>query len=398
MLKLQENVLTFDFPEVHPEAKIQIIFQRTFRIPDDGKEYPLPPGLGKFPVKLVDDCKDRVPAEWAEHGGVMLPMYQAEAMWVQFLPARVRRKGARQYPFAIRVAAGKVNAVSGEEWKKKLKKGDYMVAPPQKWLDGFCIEPGKIRQFVAMPLGWGLSVEQQVTGKEEHGGLQIEVYPMRGDEFEKRFPKPPPVARRRRSLLRGAGGASGQSLGGGKYTTYSGGETKTSGGPVHGFGAQTMDWQASDSACENSRGIDCMEASEDFFIPVKADMGLGAGGQMTQQIYDDPYGKSVWVKKGQSSRTFVHLANSFAWEAITKYKPPPSPCTAENYSENGFPWFEHYIEGVPIQEGGKNLKAIKSVLALGFQKGIGVCPTNNSIDVPPEQVVQVNSGVRNGNW
>jgi hypothetical protein len=40
-----------------------------------------------------------------------------------------------------------------------------------------------IRQFVAMPLGSGYSVEEQITGKPEHGGLQIIVYPMRREHY-----------------------------------------------------------------------------------------------------------------------------------------------------------------------------------------------------------------------
>lgn len=32
----------------------------------------------------------------------------------------------------------------------------YLVAPDQPWLDGFCVQKGLIRQFVAMPLGQGL--------------------------------------------------------------------------------------------------------------------------------------------------------------------------------------------------------------------------------------------------
>ena len=34
-------------------------FQRTLRIPDDGGTYPLPPGLGDFPVFRVEDYADR---------------------------------------------------------------------------------------------------------------------------------------------------------------------------------------------------------------------------------------------------------------------------------------------------------------------------------------------------
>ena len=57
------------------------------------------------------------------------------------------------------------------------------------WLDGFCVDKGVIRQFVAMPLGGGYTAEEQVTGKAEYGGLQILVHPMRRDVFERRFPE-----------------------------------------------------------------------------------------------------------------------------------------------------------------------------------------------------------------
>ncbi len=72
VLELQNDHLVFSAPEVHPEARVSINFQRTLRIPDDGKKYSLPPGLGSFPLRHVDDFKDRVPAKWIVHGGVML--------------------------------------------------------------------------------------------------------------------------------------------------------------------------------------------------------------------------------------------------------------------------------------------------------------------------------------
>ena len=58
-------------------------------------------------------------------------------------------------PVAVKVAAGKINAVTGETWTAPLNRNpqDYVVWPEQPWLDGFAIEPGVIRQFVAMPLG-----------------------------------------------------------------------------------------------------------------------------------------------------------------------------------------------------------------------------------------------------
>ena len=46
MIELKDDRLAFSFPDVHPHAKLDITFQRTLRIPDDDKTYPLPPGLG----------------------------------------------------------------------------------------------------------------------------------------------------------------------------------------------------------------------------------------------------------------------------------------------------------------------------------------------------------------
>ena len=52
---------------------IQVSFQHTLRILDDDSVYPLPPGLGEFPIFWVEDFEDRVPAQWKEHGGIFIP-------------------------------------------------------------------------------------------------------------------------------------------------------------------------------------------------------------------------------------------------------------------------------------------------------------------------------------
>ncbi len=107
MIELVKNQLVFSFPEIHRDARCTIDFQRTLRLPDDNKEYPLLPGLGSFPLMHVDDLGERLPAAWEAHGGVFFPMYQAEAMWINF---------NSDYPFAIKIAAGKINAITGDSW------------------------------------------------------------------------------------------------------------------------------------------------------------------------------------------------------------------------------------------------------------------------------------------
>ena len=175
MPTLENDRLVFRFPEIEEQASFAIDFQRTLRIPDTETTYPLPPGLGSFPVRHVEDHAERLPASTAERGGVILPMWQAEAMWLNFTSHGPHYD--LPFPVAIKVAAGKINAVTGESWRPGLHRRpqDYMVSPGQPWLDGYAIEPGVIRQFVAMPLGEGYSAEEQLTGEAEWGGLQIAV-------------------------------------------------------------------------------------------------------------------------------------------------------------------------------------------------------------------------------
>lgn len=359
MLDLANDTLTFRFPMVHPHAELRLNLQRTLRIPDDGKSYPLPPGLGNFPVRRVDDFAQRAPAHWRERGGVMVPMYASEALWIAFSSSVI---GGPRYPFAVRVAAGKINAVSGEGWSDVMVPGDHLVTPPQPWLDGFAVGNGRIRQFVAAPLGMGLTVEQQLTGREEYGGLQIEVRPLKATEYLKLF---------ERNRARHVGG-----------------------GPMrsgHRFLRGMSLGVPGDVFCSsNSYGASTTKS-------LCADMGLGAGGTMDQQVYADSFGIEAW--DSASSRVFLHLTNSLAWEAITGEKPPATPCSVEAYARAGMPWFTHYVEGAPVIEGGKNLQTVKSVKEQAAAKGVPFLPTNESVDVSSDKVVPLgHATVRDGNW
>jgi hypothetical protein len=325
MIELLDAQLVFSFPDVHLHAKLNLNFQRTLRIPDDGRDYPLPPGLGRFPLQHVDDFSANVPASWRERGGVMFPIFQSEAMWISFTCGHDPERGVG-YPFALKVATGKINAVSGQAWTNGLNRRpqDYMVAPRQPWLDGYCVEKGVIRQFVAMPLGAGYSAEEQVTGEAEFGGVQLIAYPMKREVFERRFPK---IA-----IERGSG------------------------------------FDRHLALPRLSRKTQCMTA---------ADMGLAPGGRMRQQIYDDPFDLDDWDLT-QSSRCFVHLANSLAWRAITGAAPPTMPPTAKQYATAGLPWFDYYDEKATAVGGSGILQRLKSVFGMGHAKGEAPLPENES--------------------
>ncbi|MYW45945.1 hypothetical protein GT346_22110, partial [Streptomyces sp. SID161] len=151
---------------------VHVRFVRTLRLPETGT-HPLPPGLGEFPVRRVADYADRVPQEWRARGGVLLPVYLREAMWLSF--------AGTAEPAALQVGVGKECAVSGEPWRDRLSRHpqNYVVLPRQPWLDGINSGKGTVRQFVAVPLGLGATVEGQVTGEEVWGGVQLRAFPLK---------------------------------------------------------------------------------------------------------------------------------------------------------------------------------------------------------------------------
>lgn len=161
-----------------------VSLQRTLRIPEDGKTYPLPPGLGVFPVYRTIEFADQLPSQWLESNNFIIPMYQREALWLGFI-------GTDWKPNAVMVSIGRVNAVSAETGTETLSDNpqNYLVCPPQPWLDGINSGQGMIRQFIAMPLGSGKTVESILTGQERYGAIQIKVFePKPG-----RFPEKPPA-------------------------------------------------------------------------------------------------------------------------------------------------------------------------------------------------------------
>lgn len=347
---------------------VTIRFQRTLRIPDDGKRYPLPPGLGAFPLRRVDDYASRVPDAWRERGGVMLPMYQREAMWLHLSAPHWK-------PHVLKVGVGKVCAITGERWSEELHalpsrgifrgdapKQDYVVFPPQPWLDGICTGNGTIRQFVAMPLGLGYTVEGQVTGEERFGGLQLKVVPPKPG----RFAPPPPPPRR-------------------------------------------AEWDG--ELCEMSSAAPpppaCAAPSGMPGAPMASRarkataMGLAAGGQMKQKIYPDPHGLETW-DLGASTRVFVHIVSSDQWQDITGEAPPPSPVSARTYAEHGLPWFELYDEHAPTVAPSATLAGVKSVAAIDAQKSTHPLQDDASVDAPFVQKLWsalVGDGkVRDGKW
>jgi hypothetical protein len=168
-----------------------VAFQRTLRIPDDGRTYPLPPGLGRLPVR---EPKQK---ESVARPAFVVPLRRREAVWLAFdVPA--------WRPHAILIGLGNVNAVTGQAWSDRLGRNpqNYVVAPPQLWLDGVKVAQDRVRQFVATPLGTGTTIESQLSKRDEEGTVKIVVF----EPHDGRFPDGRPPAGPTASRLRAPGG------------------------------------------------------------------------------------------------------------------------------------------------------------------------------------------------
>jgi hypothetical protein len=301
--------------------RFAVAFQRTLRIPDDGRTYPLPPGLGRFRIYRVADFADRLPPEWRERGGVFIPMYQREALWLAFSAAPWK-------PNAVQIAVGGVNAISGGPDGARLHADpqNYVVCPEQPWLDGIHTGPGAIRQFVAMPLGLGYTVEASLTGTEQFGGIQIMVFEPKPGKFPDEPPVKPAVAPERLAGLRPS------------------------------VAAQTM--------------------------------GLGAGGVMRQKLYPDPYGLDTW-DQDHYGRIFVHILNSAQFREVTGVEPPTTPIDAKTYTEHGLPWFDLYDEAKRDIPPSERLAQARTVAEWDAERGEPL-GADAPFEVSPDQIRKLN--------
>ncbi len=89
-------------------------------------------------------------------------------------------------------------------------------------------------------------------------------------------------------------------------------------------------------------------------------MGLGLGGKMKQEIFKDKHGLDTW-DTANSSRCFVHIANSEQYHSVTNSYPPTQPPTAEQYTKAGLPWFDYYDESQTTQAGSDTLAGVESI-------------------------------------
>lgn len=258
---------------------LSVSFIRTFRIPDDGKTYPLPSGYGRFPIFKVADYWKTVPSHWVvQGGGIFIPMFLSEAMWIKF-------SSASWHPNAVKIGVGGINVINGKKWDSRIRtdEHDYIVCPPQEWLDGIYIGNDQVRQFVSVLPNSGQSLESKIKGSDSVRGIQISVFDAKKGVFPDENPH--------------------------RIVLY-----------------QTSTPNNSDG---NLNKID--------------ELVISGGGKITQKIYEDPYGASTWDNSNYGIVN-VFIVNVEEFINITGKLPISTPITYKEALKRGMPWFKLYDE------------------------------------------------------
>ncbi|KAJ7152799.1 hypothetical protein C8R46DRAFT_1301987 [Mycena filopes] len=380
-------------------AGVKFEFHRTFRIPDSADEITqsLPPSLGRFPMVAVSDFAARLPDNIRERGGFLIPMFNREALWINF-------RKEQSMKAAVKISVGGVNAVSGEVKNKMSPPGieqDYIVSDLQPWLDGVRTSAGVVRQFVVAQLGEGYTVEEQIAGTATEGGFQFDIFP--------EIPRAPFKDIR---LVRGQKNSASISLRESVIPTIaqdpSNDDRMDSRTPleltsepgdwfefalenrvIEALPRQHESWNFQDYRRRNNN--DCLLRAVYKDRTISSDTrplrrlltggrvsgalprlpgrriipsGVAVGGRMTQEIFKDTDQPSIY-DENQGQRFHVHILSPEQWEEITGMLAPITPIARALYAQYNLAWFSLYDNFQPdVSHVSEALAALKSVSAL----------------------------------
>ena len=237
----------------------------------------MPVAFTPLSLRRSEECVSGVLQCWLPTSAVLFPVHPWETLAIHF---------DGRYPLAARVAAGGIDVVTGTPAGSGLGRSpqNYFVTSTQRWLDGFLSEQGRIRQFVAVPSGQGLSAQEQIPGATPTSAtLQMEITPLRPSSYFERH------------IRRGI-------------------PTKLS----------EVIFELVDQARQTRPERTLRLRASGSGLAVIPTLGIAAGDSQMQPVYEDRYDLSDWDTARTVPVTFV-LCAAHAWCSLTGDRLPPCP-------------------------------------------------------------------------
>lgn len=358
---------------------LEVTFHRTVRVAEGRAASNLPPSLGRMKMFKVSDYRKNCPADW-DDSAFFMSLHDTEAMWLSF--------HAIGKPCAVLVGAGGVNALSGQKLGTKLEKENYLVCPPQPWIDGWKDVDGTVHQFIATPhkKGEGLTVAEQIIGAESKtGAMGLAIFEPKDDAKLKTANLP---GEWNAGNQWATGGIKGQSVGG--NTMWASSEIITSSlmsfdHVENSIYSTTMDFaeqsvvkcaveqqQFTNSVVPKPAGI--LRAARAAVAHVE--MGLGKGGKIIQKIYGDPHGIEVWKETPTVVFAF-YLVDAKTAEEITGEK----VAGPVDHAQYGGAWFGLHDEKLPDVLGTSIFSGLKSAAFTGDTSNVEDEKSKESVPV-----------------
>jgi hypothetical protein len=279
-----------------------VTLHKTIKVKDNNEPSNLPPSLGTFDIYRVSEYKANLPKNWDENAYFII-MHDKEAMWMSFQAME---------PLAVIIGAGTINSLDGKPFNNKLEKDNYLVTPPQPWLDGWKGEDGNVYQFVSTKVGEGHSIGEQLSNSNDHA-ISISV-------FKAKHPE------KLQSAVRPITTWGESAMGDCDYFT-----------PIcSSYGAQLCSFS----------GHQC-----------NTEMGIGKGGMIKQKIYEDPHGLEVWKEEPEKTLK-IYLINASEFCEIVGKPVPETPVKAEQYNGAWYGLKDEHLSNTTDVQVFKDLKAV----------------------------------------
>ena len=147
------------------QPKLTVNFQQRPGPPNDAKLYVFSAGLVDVPLCPAANFPDKLPASWLAETDFLALMNASEPFLIGF---------TANYPFAVKLAVGSLDAVTGESALVSLQKEppNYLVVSGESTVDGI-----KQRSFV-LPLEAGCATNEQFFAGQKIGVIDVQMWPL----------------------------------------------------------------------------------------------------------------------------------------------------------------------------------------------------------------------------